>query len=177
MRALILALALASVSACAGAPAPAAVSRLSAANSATQLIAGASVAMAVRTTPGRNGQDALTLMDLTLADGRVLRFEEANHAPADLAAQAPGGPLAQVMGLGEAAAPTLYRARDVGAAGAFCAPSGPALLGVATDASGAVSMVGLKEAFGFETQADGSLAPLPVGPAIVCARLRFTRGG
>ena len=160
---------------CATAP-PATETRLAAADSATQLIASAGATMRLTTRAARN-DDPLTLMDLTLADGRVLHFEEANHAPMDLAAQAAAGPLAQVMGLDESATPTLYRARDVSRAGAFCGPAGPHLIGVHTGTDGLVSMVGLKEDFSFDTRADGGFTAQPVGPAIVCARLKFLRAG
>lgn len=168
MRAALLALCLA---AAACATATSTVSTLAAADAATTLIAGANVTLERTARPGRD--DPLVELKLTLADGRVLLFEEANHTPHDVSAQAAGGPLAQVMGLDETAAPTLYRARDVTGAGGLCAPNGPALLGVHRGADGLTAIVGLKEDFAFEARADGSYEALPVGPAIVCARMRF----
>ena len=39
-----------------------------------------------------------------------------------------------------------------------------------------VSVVGLRDAFQFETRADGALEAHPVSPDMVCARLKLRRG-
>lgn len=151
---------------------------LTPADSATRLIAGESVTL-IRTVEsnGGDGQDAAIALTMRLADGRTLTFMEANHTPFDVRAQAAGGPLAQVMGIfDETATPTLYAA-DNAAAAPFCAPSGPAYLGVYDAADGTTSIVGLKEGFQFEERADGTAEALPVSPELVCSRMRFTRAG
>lgn len=150
---------------------------LTPADSATRLIAGESVTL-TRTarSNGGDGQDAATALTMRLADGRTLAFMEANHTPNDVRAQAAGGPLAQVMGLfDETARPTLYAAENAAAA-PFCAPGGPAYLGIYDSAEGTL-IVGLKEGFQFEERADGTAEALPVSPDLVCSRMRFTRAG
>lgn len=152
-----------------------ATTRLAPADAATALIVGQAAALTQTTKTGRGGGDPLVTLDLRLFDGRVITFEEANHTPMDLAAQADGGPLEQIMGLPETASPRLYRLREGANAGNFCAPSGPQYLGVDEAADGSVKIVALKEGFGFETRADGGLDPLPASPQIVCSRMAFRK--
>jgi hypothetical protein len=118
------------------------------------------------------------LVTLVHEDGREMHFEEANHTPYDIMAQAPGGPLAQIMGLFGEERPTLLSARSNENVGApfICAPDGPALAGVYEDAFGTVRIVGLKERFQFE-ESPGGAAPeaLPYSPDHVCARLLYVR--
>lgn len=149
---------------------------LTPADSATRLIAGDSVTLSQTSRGGGNGQDAAVTLTMRLGDGRTLTFQEANHTPFDVRAQAAGGPLAQVMGVfDETARPTLYAAENATAA-PFCAPGGPAYLGIYDSAEGTL-IVGLKEGFQFEERADGTAEALPVSPDIVCSRMRFTRAG
>ncbi len=145
------------------------------ADAATALIAGERITMARAAT--RTDQDPLVTLTLTHADGRVMRFEEANHTPHDVMAQAAGGPLSQIMGFFGDETPTLYSARAAENAGAafVCAPGGPANIGVYTAPDGGVQIVGLKESFQFEERDDGAAEALPYSPDHVCARLRFTR--
>ncbi len=169
MRIFFLAAALA-LSACASS----ATATLAPADSATSLIVGARLTMSQVASGGMGGADAFVAMTLTHADGRSMVFEEANHAPMDLAAQAADGPLAQAMGLFGGETPRLYRPRDT--ANAFiCAPTGPIALGVHRAADGSVFIVGLKQNFAFETHEDGSTEALPFSPDQVCARLRLQR--
>ena len=161
------------LAACIAAPPRAELTTLTAADPATALIAGQTASLARQTQAVRN-DDPLTLLELRFGDGRVMRFEEANHAPHDLVVQRAGGALAQVMGLDDAATPTLYRARDVTRAGAFCAPSGPLAIGVSDGASG-VRIVALKEDFQVDDRAGGGYDVAPTSPSMVCARLAFTK--
>lgn len=177
MRGALLALAGLALASCASFGGGASTSTaLTPADNATRLITGESVTLTTQARGGGSGQDPHVTLTMRLADGRAFTFDEANHAPHDVMAQAPGGPLAQAMRIfDETARPTLYRPRDI-AGIPLCHPNGPALLGVHTDASGAVSIIGLREGFGFEER-DGATHALPVSPEIVCARLQFTRAG
>ncbi len=151
---------------------------LSPADSATRLITGGDVSVARETHGGGQGEDPLVVLTLRFTDGRTLVFEEANHAPDDVRAQAAGGPLAQAMRLfDETARPTLYHLREPSSSAPICGPSGPANLGLYEAPDGAVSMVGLREGFQFETREDGSSVAAPVSPEIVCSRLSFRRAG
>lgn len=161
------------------APAPVSVTPLAAADAATSLAVGESVALAYpQPRPAPEGMDALVTMMLRHADGRALSFEEANHAPDHVMAQAPGGALAQIMGLFGQERPTLYVARAQEHSGApfICGPQGPAAIGLYETADGAVQIVGLKQEIRFETRPDGVREALPYSPDQVCARLRFRRG-
>jgi hypothetical protein len=155
-------------------------STLSPADAATSLLAGGPLVM-TQTNPKEDaseGQDPLIRMTLARRDGRHLSFMQANHAPYDVMAQAPGGPLAQAMGFFGEEAPVLY-ARDRRATGdvAFiCAPEGPSYLGYYRGEDGAITVVGLKSSFGVEPMDDGGYAPLPYSPDQVCARMKFTGG-
>lgn len=149
---------------------------LAAADAATAIIAGERVVMSRAATS--TGQDPLVILTLAHADGRAMRFEQANHTPHDVLAQAPGGPLSQVMGFFGDEAPVLYSARASEHIGApfVCAPEGPVNIGVFEAADGGVQIIGLKEAFQFEERESGSPEALPYSPDHVCARLRFRRG-
>jgi hypothetical protein len=146
------------------------------ADAATSLLAGERL-RADYVTHQRGGGDTLVIMTLRHSDGRSLAFDQANHAPTDMAAQAPGGPLSQIMGLFGNEAPTLYRARRSEHRGApfLCGPDGPANLGVYDGGDGSVQVVGLKQEIQFERRPDGQLEPVPFSPDQVCARLRFTK--
>lgn len=155
-----------------------AAERLAPADSATSVLVGGPVTLR-RTTAsaGGGGEDAVINMTLTAADGRVMRFQEANHTPNDVMAQSAGGPLAQVMGFFADEQPTLYTAADGNSGAPFiCAPDGPIMLGVYRAASGEVSVVGLRSAFEFEPRADGTSEALPYSPDHVCARMKFRSG-
>jgi hypothetical protein len=127
--------------------------------------------------PPDTGQDPTVLLTIRHADGRVMSFTEHNHAPMHVMAQAPGGPLAQVMGLFGDERPTLYGARPSEHNGApfLCAPDGPSSIGVYEAPDGAVQIVGLRQEFGFDTRDDGAYEALPYSPDQVCARLRFAK--
>lgn len=158
-----------------GQEAPGESQQLAPADHATQLITGGPLTLTKRVTPpGPEGEDPLVELTLRFADGRALAFEEANHAPDDLRAQAAGGALSQAMAiLDPEATPTLYHAQAHEGAAPLCAPEGPLNLGIYTAPDGAISIVGLKEGFSFETRADGSVEALPVSPSIVCVRMKF----
>lgn len=176
MKRLALAALLLAVGCAAPREGPAAVARLAAADAATALIVGQTLEMSTRSAAVQ-GDDPLIVMTLRHGDGRVMSFEQSNHAPDHLRAQAAGGPLAQIMGLGETATPTLYSARSAENSGApfLCGPDGPAGLGVNTEPDGAIRMVGLKQPIEFETLRDGTQSALPYSPDMVCARLTFRR--
>ncbi|MCR6644779.1 MAG: hypothetical protein NVV62_09820 [Terricaulis sp.] len=149
---------------------------LAAADASTSLLVGAQLTRDISTTPAREGTDPVVTLILRHADGRALSFQQANHAQHDLMAQAPGGPLAQIMGLFGEESPTLYHALPDQAAPFICGPEGPAALGVLEGEAGAVQIVGLKQPIQFETRPDGREEALPFSPDQVCARLRFTAG-
>jgi len=154
--------------------------RLTPADAATALITGGPLVMTVAPpgNAGQEGEDPLILMTLRKSDGRVMGFEESNHAPEQVMAQSQGGPLAQVMGLPDTAAPTLYGVRTDSAQGApfICGPEGPVSIGYYAAPNGDVTIVGLKQNITFETRDDGTMSPMPFSPDLVCARLRFHRG-
>lgn len=175
ISAVLLALAL---SACA-ATAPAVTTRaLAAADAATALTVGERIFLDRSAEPGGEGMDPVVNVTLRHADGRRLSFQEANHAPHDLVVQRAGGALAQVMGLTDVDAPTLYHGAEGERAGApfFCGPQGPAAIGVYETAEGSMRVVGLRQNFEVETLPDGSANALPYSPDQVCARLSFRRG-
>lgn len=150
---------------------------LMAADAATSLAVGERVTMTVSSPRNEppEGQDAAILMRLRHADGRVMSFDESNHAPMHVMAQAPGGPLAQIMGLFGEERPTLYGARgDANQGDAFiCGPDGPAAVGYYRGADGGVQLVGLRQGIEFEALPNGDHLALPYSPDRVCARLRF----
>ena len=148
---------------------------LRAADAATALIAGDRIEMTRSVSPTMGGEDPLVILTLIRPDGRSMRFEEANHAPMHVLAQAPGGPLAQVMGLFGDETPTLLAARPSENAGApfICPAEGPVAIGLYRDTDGGVHIVGLRQEFQFETRADGTYDALPYSPDQVCARLTF----
>lgn len=149
-------------------------STLVAADAATSLTVGEHLTQEMSTQAAAEGMDPVVSLALRHADGRTLTFQEANHTNNDLMAQAAGGPLAQVMGVGEDS-PTLYHATEGEGAGApfLCGPQGPAALGVHRGADGTLRMVGLRQSFEFETRPDGQVEALPYSPDQVCARLTF----
>lgn len=174
MRFAVLALAM-TLAACAS---PGGRQTLTPADSATAVIVGGPLTMRTETHAASGGEDPLIDMTLTTADGRAMRFTEANHTPYDVSAQAPGGPLSQVMGFFGAEQPTLYSVDASHNSGApfICAPDGPAMLGYFRATDGQVSIVGLRSAFEFEPRDDGSYEALPYSPDHVCARLKFRTG-
>lgn len=163
-------------------PAPPAVSTsLVAADAATSLAVGERVTQLVSTRGGGDGMDPLVTLTLRHGDGRSLIFQEANHTPNDIMAQAAGGPLAQLMGLQQGdEVTTLYYAaegeRSQPPGSPFmCGPQGPAALGKYEGADGVIQIVGLREPIQFETLQDGRVEAIPYSPDHVCARLRFRR--
>jgi hypothetical protein len=154
---------------------------LTPADAATSLAMGGPVSMTIQAPPpsqAPGGEDPLILMTLRSGDGRTMSFDERNHAMNDLIAQRPGGPLSQIMGLPDDAAPKLYGARlDENRGTPFiCGPEGPLNLGYYEAADGSVTLYGMKQGIEFETQPDGSTTALPYSPDQICARLHFRRG-
>jgi len=147
---------------------------LTPADAATSMLAGGAVTMRVASTPA-SGDDPLNVLTLARADGKSMSFEEANHAPNDVAVQAAGGALANAMGLYGEERPVLYHART-GGTPFICGPEGPTNLGVYSAADGSVSIVGLKSGFDVTPRADGTYDVAPFSPDHICARLRFTKG-
>jgi hypothetical protein len=148
------------------------------ADAASSLTLGGPVTLE-RATPRstREGQDPLVQISLRHPDGRTLAFTEANHTPHDVTVQAAGGPLAQVMGFYGSETPALYRAENA-SGGAhvnpfLCGPEGPVAIGYFEAANGAVTLVGLKSDFEFESLRDGTEQALPYSPDQVCARLKL----
>lgn len=150
---------------------------LTPADAATGLLTGGPLTMRVVTTrPVAEGMDPVVQMTLANQSGAELRLQQSNHTPNDLMAQAPGGALAQAMGLFGEESPTLYQATPPHEGAPFlCGPEGPAYLGVLEAPDGAVSIVGLKRGFEFETRPDGVTEALPFSPDGVCARLSLRR--
>jgi hypothetical protein len=148
---------------------------LTSADAATSLAVGAQVFLD-RPQPRQasEGMDPGVPLILRHADGRTLNFQQGNHTNDDLAAQAPGGPLAQVMGLFGEEAPQLYHATRQGNRGApfICGTEGPNAIGV-YEANGQTQIVGLRQPFQFETMANGEVSAVPYSPDQVCARLSF----
>jgi hypothetical protein len=176
MRALVVLAAL-TLAACAAPTAgPATTTTLTSANAATALLAGSGLRMSVTTQAASAGMDPLVTLTLSQADGRSLRFQQANHTAEDLMTQRPGGPLAQVMGFFGEETPTYYRRVEGGNGAPFiCGADGPVALGVHESANGEVAIVALKQNFTYETLADGTQSALPMSPEQVCARMAFRR--
>lgn len=177
MRKLILAAGLA-LAACAGPAGTTTSSALIAADASTSLIVGERLTADYTTiAPAAEGMDPVVTLTLRHSDGRAMAFQQGNHAPDHLRAQAQGGPLAQIMGLFGEETPTLYIATGTNAGAPFlCGPEGPVALGVYEGADGATRVVGLKQDIQFETRPDGQVEALPYSPDQVCARLSFRRG-
>lgn len=164
------------LAACISPPAPTTRATLVSADASTALMAGERLRAEYVTHARSSGED-LVILTLRHADGRTLAFDQARHNPNDLAAQAPGGPLSQIMGLFGEETPTLYRARRDEHRGApfLCGPEGPAGIGVYDPGDGSVLVVGLKQEIQFERRPDGQTEAVPYSPDQVCARLRFTK--
>ena len=150
---------------------------LTAADASTALITGERLSMERTAYDAPAGQDPLVELELRHADGRVMAFQQANHAPDNVRAQAPGGALAQIMGLFGEEAPVLYGQHTPESSGApfICAPTGPLLIGYYEAPDGAVQIVGLRQNIQFETRPDGVTEAVPYSPDQVCARLRFRK--
>jgi hypothetical protein len=158
-------------------PAQVTTTTLVAADAATSLAVGERITQLVSTQPAAQGMDPVVSLSLRHADGRTLAFQQGNHTNNDLAASAPGGPLAQIMGIPGEEATTLYHATS-GESGAnegafFCGPQGPAAIGTYTTPDGQLWVVGLRQEIQFETRPDGVVEAVPYSPDQVCARLRF----
>jgi len=179
MKKLILVTGLA-LAACASPPTSGTTAQLTAADASTSLAVGETVTETLRSQGAEEGMDPLVTLSLRHADGRTLSFQEANHTNNDLAAQAAGGPLAQIMSLQGQEVTTLYYAtegeRSNPATAFFCGPQGPAAIGRYDAPDGTTRYVGLREPIQFETRPDGQVEALPYSPDAVCARLHFRRG-
>lgn len=174
MRKLVFMSALA-LSACVAPSGSVTTTMLTAADAATSLAVGEQIFVERgEARAAANGGDPVQPLTLRHADGRTLNFQEGNHAAQDLAAQAPDGPLAQLMGLMGGEQPVLYHATRSNNRGEpfICGPEGPAAIGY-YEAEGAALIVGLKQPIEFETLPSGELNPIPYSPDQVCARLRF----
>lgn len=179
MKKLILVAGLA-LAACASPPTSGTTAQLTAADASTSLAVGETVTETLRSQGAEEGMDPLVTLSLRHADGRTLSFQEANHTNNDLAAQAAGGPLAQIMSLQGQEVTTLYYAiegeRSNPTTAFFCGPQGPAAIGRYDAPDGTTRYVGLREPIQFETRPDGQVEALPYSPDAVCARLHFRRG-
>lgn len=159
---------------------PAETATLNPADAATSLMVGGPVTMRTSTAGAQNGEDPRVTVTLARADGRSMTFEQANHAPYDVAVQSPGGALAQAMGLMQGQEqPVYYHARENsnsgGGAAFFCGATGPQNLGIYTAPDGAVTIYGLSSGFQVESGANGGFDIAPFSPDHVCARLHFTK--
>jgi len=175
MRKLIALTALALLAACETGGGAVTTTTLNAADAATTLAVGQQVFIdRAQPRQASEGMDPVVPLTLRHADGRTLNFQQGNHTNDDLAAQRPGGPLAQVMGLFGEEAPLLYRATPTANRGTpfICGTEGPALIGV-YEANGEAHIVGLRQEFQFETMSNGEVSAVPYSPDQVCARLRF----
>jgi hypothetical protein len=157
----------------------AATETLTPADAATSLVTNGPLTMNVQSPrAGQAGEDPFILMSLKSVDGRIMSFEELNHAPDHVMAQTPGGPLAQAMGLtGGDETPKLYGARASENHGApfLCGPDGPVSIGYYEAPDGAVTVIGMKSNIEFQTLQDGQQHAVPFSPDQVCARLHFRR--
>ncbi len=154
---------------------PVTTTTLTASDAATSLAVGEHVFLdRAQVARAQEGMDPVVPLTLRHADGRTLNFQQGNHTNNDLAAQAPNGPLAQIMGLMGDEAPLLYNATPAGNRGApfICGAEGPAAIGI-HEADGAALIVALKQPIEFETLPNGELSAIPFSPDQVCARLRF----
>jgi hypothetical protein len=150
---------------------------LVAADASTSLAVGERITADTTThAPDVEGADPLVTLTLRHADGRAMSFQEANHAPNHVMAQAPGGALAQIMGLFGEEAPVLYVATENSGAPFVCGAEGPVAIGVYEAADGQTQVVGLQQEIEFDTRPDGQTEAIPYSPDLVCARLRFQRG-
>lgn len=162
------------LAACAS-PGPVTTTTLTASDAATSLAIGEQLFLdRAQVSRAQEGMDPVVPLTLRHADGRTLNFQQGNHSNSDLAAQAPNGPLAQIMGLMGDEAPLLYNATRTGNRGApfICGAEGPAAIGL-YEADGAALIVGLKQPIEFETLPNGETSAIPYSPDQVCARLRF----
>lgn len=168
------------LAACASQPASESRTTLTAADASTSLAVGERVTEVLSSRAGGEGIDPIVSLTLRHADGRTLTFQEGNHTNDDLAAQAPGGPLAQIMGLQGQESTTLYHAtsgqRGSGEGAFFCGPQGPAAIGRYDAPDGTTKFVGLREPIQFEPGENGMPEAAPYSPDAVCARLTFRRG-
>lgn len=168
------------LAACASQPTSETRTTLTAADASTSLAVGDSVTEVLSARAGGEGMDPIVTLTLRHADGRSLTFQEGNHTNDDLTAQAPGGPLAQIMGLQGDERTTLYHAasgeRSAAAGVFFCGPQGPAAIGRYDAPDGTTKYVGLREPIQFEPGENGMPEAAPYSPDAVCARLTFRRG-
>ncbi len=168
------------LAACASQQASETRTTLTAADAATSLAVGERITEALSSRPASEGMDPVVTLILRHADGRSLSFQEGNHTNDDLTAQAPGGPLAQIMGLQGQEATTLYHAARGERSGSegvfFCGPQGPAAIGRYDAPDGTTHYVGLREPIQFEPGENGMPEAAPYSPDAVCARLTFRRG-
>jgi hypothetical protein len=167
------------LAACTTPPAAVTTRTLVAADAATSLAVGERITEETSTqAPTVEGADPVVSLALRHSDGRRLGFQQGNHTSNDLMAQAPGGPLAQIMGLPGDGAPTLYHAAngEAGEGAFFCGPQGPAAIGMFEAPDGTIRVVGLRQEIQFETRPDGATEAVPFSPDQVCARLRFRQG-
>ncbi|MBL8547334.1 MAG: hypothetical protein JNL81_12785 [Hyphomonadaceae bacterium] len=168
------------LAACASQPVSETRATLTAADASTSLAVGERVAETLTSRAAGEGMDPVVTLTLRHADGRTLSFQEGNHTNDDLAAQAAGGPLAQIMGLQGQETTTLYHAvsgeRGGSEAAFFCGPQGPAAIGRYDAPDGSTRYVGLREPIQWETRPDGQPEAVPYSPDAVCARLQFRRG-
>lgn len=166
--------------ACASPPGAQTTATLTAADASTSLAVGERVTETLTSRAASEGMDPLVTLTLRHADGRTLTFQEGNHTNDDLAAQAAGGPLAQIMGLQGQEATTLYHAvsgeRGSAEGAFFCGPQGPAAIGRYDAPDGTTRYVGLRDPIQFEQRPDGQTEAVPYSPDAVCARLTFRRG-
>jgi hypothetical protein len=177
MRRSILALGFA-LAACAAPATSVTNSTLTAADASTSLAVGERLTELVSARGVGEGMDPLVTLTLRHADGRALTFQEANHTNNDLAAQAAGGPLAQIMGLQGQETTTLYYATEGerSSSGAFfCGPQGPAAIG-RYDAPRHHALCRPARTDPLEQRPDGQPEAVPYSPDAVCARLHFRRG-
>lgn len=168
------------VAACASQPASETRTILTAADASTSLAVGDRITEGLSTRAASEGMDPVVTLTLRHADGRTLTFQEGNHTNDDLASQAAGGPLAQIMGLQGQETTTLYHAtsgeRGSAEGAFFCGPQGPAAIGRYDAPDGTTHYVGLREPIQFEPGENGMPEAAPYSPDAVCARLSFRRG-
>lgn len=180
MRRLALIAIAAALSACATPSGPQPIvqtTTLTPADAATGIAPGALTVRVITTPVVEEGMDPVVTLELVTAEGRTIRFQEANHTNQDLEVQAAGGPLAQAMGFFGEERATLYRRVPVDAHGVpfLCGPDGPHAIGYhAAEDGSEVRIYGLKSEFEYQTHANGATTVVPYSPDQICARMRFT---
>ena len=124
---------------------------------------------------GGDGMDPKVTLRLEADAVRFLEAEEANHTPFDVAAQAPGGVLASLVGAPQQGSPIFHRVTGQAGEPLICGPGGPQSLTLHEEPDGSLVITGLVlSSFEGEEGPEGVvLSPLPA--SAVCGRAVYRR--